>query len=658
MHRCCAACFLPLAVLFSSVCQAKPPTWVEVRSRNFIVVSNAGEKEAQKAAVQCEQIRAVFRQAITVASTRPSPVITVLAVTDESSMRELLPEYWAKGHSHPTGFFASLLNQFYAAVQLDARGTNPYETFYHEYYHTISVPYVPDLPLWLAEGLAEFFGHSSIGEKYVTTGEADPILLQELRDHPLIPLSTLFQVNRASPYYNEAAKTSIFYAESWALVHYLMIGDRMAHQPMLNQYLSTVGHGKSSDQAASAAFGDLKKLQGDLQSYIHNARYYLLKLPPPPLSDEEMKIRAISETEAAAYRGGFFAVRGRTQDAAAVLWQSLQRDPNIALAHQNLAITEYLEGQRQKALESVTQAIALDPRNSFTRYFRAYLATAVSGTMPVNSQIEEDLRQAIAISPDFDPPYGLIAVYLATLNRNLAEALSFAQHAVSSEPANSSYQLALAQVLLHMNQFEAAGATAARAAACARNPVEKDNAEGFTSYLQTVRDYHAQTSSTGFERMVEANVPRSSSSYISDGPVENASLETEKPSTSTAGDASLAGTNSVQMQASVNLLSDASGFDFIPYLRQIVEAVRKNLAANVAKGLVVRQRSLAVEFSILKDGKIAGLKFSSSSGDPALDQATLDCVAASSPLPAWPREFKGKYVRLHLGLSYEPEPPH
>jgi hypothetical protein len=36
--------------------------------------------------------------------------------------------------------------------------------------------------------------------------------------------NTLFAVDRESPYYNELDKMSIFYAQSWALTHMLMLG--------------------------------------------------------------------------------------------------------------------------------------------------------------------------------------------------------------------------------------------------------------------------------------------------------------------------------------------------------------------------------------------------------------------------------------------------
>ena len=471
---------------------AKNENWVEVRSPNFIVVSDAGEKQARKAALQFEQIREVFRTSLAVASSHPSPVITILAVKDEQSMRELLPEYWVKGHSHPGGLFMYRMNIYFAAVQLDEQSENAYETFYHEYYHSVTMPYFPNLPVWLAEGLAEFYGHTQIDERSVGMGRPDGILLAELKSQSLIPLNVLFKVDQSSPYYNEANKTSIFYAESWALTHYLMIGDRMAHRPKLLAYLKAMDEGKPSDQAAVEAFGDLKKLQSDLTNYISLAAFYYMRIPAvPKVSDADLKARALSEAEADAYRGGFAAIRGRSQEAKDTLAEALKIDPNCALADEYLGIAEFFEGQREKAIESLSKAISIDPKNSFTRYLRAELSTIGSGMMAAGPQSEDDLRQAMAISPEFAAPYGLLAVYMASHDENLPEALNLAQKAVSFEPANSNYQLALAQVLARMEKYDEAKLAASKAQAWARQPQEQANAQSFLSYLQQVRDFHA-----------------------------------------------------------------------------------------------------------------------------------------------------------------------
>jgi TonB family protein len=641
-RRVVAAAFVVL--LASSLSEAKQEVWVEVRSSNFIVVSNAGEKQARKAALQCEQIRAVFRQSLEVANNYPSPFVTVLAAKDEGTMRELLPEYWVKGHAHPAGLFASRLHQYYAAVELDSQGSNPYETFYHEYYHSITVPYFPDLPVWLSEGLAEFFGHTETEGKYVSMGRADD-LQRELKDQPLIPLKVLFKVDQSSPYYNEANKTSIFYAESWALTHYLMIGDRQAHKALLAAYLDALSRGKSQDEAATAAFGDLSKLQTDLLVYIHQATFLYLKIPPAKIADEELKVRSLSEAEADAYRGGFSAVRGQTQEATATLREALRLDPNVALAHQYLGMVQFLEGQREKALESVSQAVALDPKNYFSHYLRAFLVTSGSGMMSGNTQVEEDLRQAIALSPEFSPPYALLAVYLAAPNRNLEEALALAQRAVSFEPGSSSYQLSLAQVLLRKNKFNEANLATARASAWARDPVERANAESFRSYMQQVRQFQSRTLTTG------------------SGQLETSGEATAGIEASSAGQ-HLAPSNSgptampatvLHLQTNIMVLGNASGVNLRSYLQEVIGSVRDKLLSPVARSSLSQPRTVLLEFAISKDGTVVNLKVASSSGDTTLDQSTRDVIAAASPLQALPRDFAGKSLQLRLKLSYSQE---
>ena len=482
------------AILFAPpLSGAKHETWVEARSPNFIVVSNAGEKQASKTALQFEEIRAVFRQSIPMVGSHPSPVITILAVKDEDSLHALLPEYWVKGHMHPAGIFYFAMNQYYAAVQLDAQGDNPYETIYHEYYHSVTLPYFPNLPLWVSEGLADFYGNTEIGDKDVGMGRPDVSLIQELKAGQMIPLSTLFKVDHTSPYYNEQNKTSIFYAESWALVHYLMLGDRAAHRQKFADYLLAIRHGASEEEAATKAFGDLKQLQGALTQYIGSRSFYYTRSPAPPkVSEADVKVRELSDAESDAYRGGFEAARGRSQDAKPLLQEALRLDPKLALAYQNLGLAQFIDGQHSEALASLTQAIALDPKNGLTRFLRAYLAMR-SSDESTDPHTEDDLRASIAADPDFAEPYSLLSVFLSRNEEDLEEALKLSQKAVSLEPGNPDYQLSVAQVLVRMKRYKEAQTIALAARTMATRPEDVARSDSFMTYLERTREWQEQT---------------------------------------------------------------------------------------------------------------------------------------------------------------------
>jgi tetratricopeptide (TPR) repeat protein len=480
--------FLGLAIVLAAPLPgAKHETWFEARSPNFIVVCNAGEKQARKTAIRFEQIRAVFRRELELASKHESPVITIMAVKDEDSMKALLPEYWVKGHAHPAGMFLENMNQYFATIQLDAPGSNPYDTIYHEYFHSLTAPYYPNLPVWVSEGLAEFYGNTLIGDSEVGMGRPDPDLIAELKQGGLMPLDVLFKVDHNSPYYNEQHKISVFYAESWALTHYLMVGDKAAHRATLQTYINAMTKGATEEQAAAQAFGDLKQLQAALFAYIGNAAFYYIKAPPPPeIRATDLRVHELAEAEVDAYRGGFAAVRGRTQDAIPILEQAVKLDPKLALGYQYLGFAEYQDRKHAEALADFTRAIELNPKNALTRFLRAYLTSTQGGTVGDDRQMQEDLRAAIAVSPEFAPPYGVLAVYMANQGDNLQEALKLAQKAQALEPGSTIYQIDLAQVLARMNRYKEARNIALHARVNASNPMERAEAEHFLAFLDQV----------------------------------------------------------------------------------------------------------------------------------------------------------------------------
>jgi tetratricopeptide (TPR) repeat protein len=107
--------------------------------------------------------------------------------------------------------------------------------------------------------------------------------------------------------------------------------------------------------------------------------------------------------------------------------------------------------------------------------------------LSTDAQVEEDLRQAIILSPEFSPAYALLGLYLALQANRSEEGLSLVKQALSLEPSNSSYQLTLARVLFQMKRYDDARAAATRANALARDQGEKLQVQKFTSLLDAGR---------------------------------------------------------------------------------------------------------------------------------------------------------------------------
>ena len=95
---------------------------------------------------------------------------------------------------------------------------------FHEYTHLLVRNAARSIPVWLNEGLAEYYSTYALEAGGTRAHIGRPIAhhVALLRER-FMPLSQLIAVDTASALYNEGERRSIFYAEAWALTHYLMV---------------------------------------------------------------------------------------------------------------------------------------------------------------------------------------------------------------------------------------------------------------------------------------------------------------------------------------------------------------------------------------------------------------------------------------------------
>ena len=105
--------------------------------------------------------------------------------------------------------------------------------------------------------------------------------------------------------------------------------------------------------------------------------------------------------------------------------------------------------------------------------------------------------------------------------------------------------------------------------------------------------------------------------------------------------------------SNLQLLSDASGFDFKPYLMQVLASVRRNWMAVMPETVKTGRRGqVLIQFIIDRRGGVPKLVIATSSGTEAFDRAAVAGVSASNPFPPLPADFKGDQIRLQLAFSY------
>jgi TonB family protein len=117
------------------------------------------------------------------------------------------------------------------------------------------------------------------------------------------------------------------------------------------------------------------------------------------------------------------------------------------------------------------------------------------------------------------------------------------------------------------------------------------------------------------------------------------------------------GASQGRVRSEYDVLSDTMGVDFGPYLSRVLQSVRMNwynLIPEVARAPLMKSGKVTIEFAILKDGSVAGMKVTTPSGDISLDRAAWGGITASNPFPPLPPEFRGEYLRLRFHFYYNP----
>lgn len=105
----------------------------------------------------------------------------------------------------------------------------------------------------------------------------------------------------------------------------------------------------------------------------------------------------------------------------------------------------------------------------------------------------------------------------------------------------------------------------------------------------------------------------------------------------------------------LEVLTDTMGVDFNPYLSRVLHEVKQHWYELIPESAGMKRGKVVLEFAILKDGSVAGLKVVGSSGDIALDRPAYGSITGSNPFPPLPKEFAGPYLGLRFSYYYNIE---
>jgi tetratricopeptide (TPR) repeat protein len=434
-------------------------TWVSVRTKNFLMLGNASEKEIRRVALKLEQFREAFTNLFpNITFNTPVPT-TVIVFKSDSSFAPFKPG------PNVAGYFQSGQDVNYITLTTEVRGQqDPFTVIFHEYTHLLINNTFPRAPVWFNEGLAEYYSTFSItDDQKVVMGIPITSHVFRLRESQMLPLKTLFAVDQSSPHYNERNKQTIFYAQSWALVHYLIIGKKVGQVEQLGKFLRLVDAKTPVDQAFQQAFGvPFETMEKDLRNYVNGNKYYSLTGHFEKKLEVDTTAEAIplTDAEVQAYLGDLLLHSHRT-DAYTYLERAVKLDPNLAMANTSLGMAYFREGKVNEAHASLERAVAANSKNYLAHYYYAFtLSRSGPGGGPtiagypadVAAKIREHLEKAIALRPDYPESYSLLAFVSLVTGKGIDESIMSMKKITASLPGRHDLTFMLAQLYLEKGE--------------------------------------------------------------------------------------------------------------------------------------------------------------------------------------------------------------
>ena len=340
-----------------------------------------------------------------------------------------------------------------------------FSTAYHEFVHLLLHQQL-NAPAWFHEGLAEFFRTFTLadgGRPYIGSISISHVNL--LRAQGLMPLSRLIEAGFDSPLYQRHDTSSVFYAQSWLLVHYLLLADDARRATQLPYFVALLIDGVAPEQASLTAFNvGLSALDEELQRYVALDTFPRHQLPGfiQRGASGDSRSYPLAESQAHTLLGEVFIELRKYSDAQRHFEVALLTEPDAPRVHAGLGLLLALQDRPAEARVHLERAVKAPDANWATLVSYAGTLTNLRPVVRVETPgpddiaIEHALRRAIALEPARPLAHATLAQLLSLQSGRDAEAHELMRIALKMAPADEQVQLLSAIVSMNSADYSTA----------------------------------------------------------------------------------------------------------------------------------------------------------------------------------------------------------
>ena len=255
--------WLIVGVLLAASAHAEVPTLHRFNSRAYNIQTNLSRREVRPFADHMDKVFAAYRQRFEGFRARDTGDMPLILLRTRQQYMQYMQRRDVNAKNSGGMFFVLGDESGLVTWTADRPRSKTFEVLQHEGFHQFAHNYLGRrLPIWINEGLAEYFQDAVVVGRKMEIGLADArriqIVKNALRDGDAVRFSELINIDhdqwrrtlRTAP-----KRATLLYAQSWSVVYFLIHGDDQKYQSAFNTYLNLVSRGKQSRAAFQQAFG-------------------------------------------------------------------------------------------------------------------------------------------------------------------------------------------------------------------------------------------------------------------------------------------------------------------------------------------------------------------------------------------------------------------
>ncbi len=342
--------------------------WRHLTSPHFEVYSRNSDSDSRELLHNLEILRAVFFERLNLKE-RLHLDVTVYYFRSSEEFLAYAPQMF-QNQSELAGFHLFQSDRAVISIAPNDDSEAAQQTVFHEYVHHLFHICEEDPPLWFNEGTADVLAGMKVEKERVLIGAPFEGRAAYLRTQPMIPLEQLFAADQKSNAYTQENHTGVFYAESWALLHFLRFGNTGFSKEAVEKFLRVA----SDREAASkidlrkffqGCFGcDYPDMERRLQNYIMRGSYHAFAFPLPKIDPASSYVARAVPVDEITVRLAELAVRVLHSGAGElVLLNAMTERPHDPRSFEALGSEAFVDNDERTATQRWEQAVEAGSQN-------------------------------------------------------------------------------------------------------------------------------------------------------------------------------------------------------------------------------------------------------------------------------------------------------